>query len=134
MNDRTEVSQREATTATARRQTQELEQVLRPPVDIFEGPEDITLIADMPGVSKERLELRAERNSLVIEGGAELNIPERMDALYAEVRSTRYRRSFALSNELDANQINANLKDGVLTVRIPKRAEVRPRRIEVQTL
>src|SRR5687768_661967 len=111
MNDRTEVSQREATTATARRPTQEPEQVLRPPVDIFEGPEDITLIADMPGVSKERLELRAERNSLVIEGGAELSIPERMDALYAEVRSTRYRRSFALSNELDANQINANLKD-----------------------
>jgi HSP20 family protein len=134
MNERNDVTQREGAAPSTRRSTQEVEQVLRPPVDIFESSEDITLIADMPGVSKERLELRAERNSLLIEGSAQLNMPEGMEALYAEVRATRYRRSFALSNELDANQINANLKDGVLTVRIPKRAEVQPRRIEVQTL
>jgi len=132
MNERTQVTQRETT--AAEHPAQELEQVLlRPAVDIFEGADDITLVADMPGVSKEGLELRAERNSLVIEGGAKLNMPEGMEALYADVRSTRYRRSFALSNELDTDQINANLKDGVLTVRIPKRAELRPRRIEVQT-
>jgi HSP20 family protein len=132
MNERTQVTQRETT--AAEHPAQELEQVLlRPAVDIFEGADDITLVADMPGVSKEGLELRAERNSLVIEGGAQLNMPEGMEALYADVRSTRYRRSFALSNELDTDQINANLKDGVLTVRIPKRAELRPRRIEVQT-
>jgi HSP20 family protein len=133
MNERTEVTQRETTAPAARRPSQELEQVLRPAVDIFEGPEDITLVADMPGVSRERLELRAERNSLIIEGGAQLSMPEGMEALYADVRSTRYRRSFALSNELDAEHISANLKDGVLTVRLPKRAELRPRKIEVQT-
>jgi HSP20 family protein len=134
MNERTQVTQRETTAPAAGHPAQELEQVLlRPPVDIFEGADDITLVADMPGVSKEGLELRAERNSLVIEGGAQLNMPEGMEALYADVRSTRYRRSFALSNELDTDQINANLKDGVLTVRIPKRAELRPRKIEVQT-
>jgi HSP20 family molecular chaperone IbpA len=48
------------------------------------------------------------------------------------VRSTFYRRSFVLSDELETEKTQANLKDGVLTVRIPKRAEVRPRRIEVR--
>jgi HSP20 family protein len=56
-----------------------------------------------------------------------------MTALYAEVRSTLYRRSFLLSNELETGKIEANLKDGQLTVRIPKRAELRARRIEVQS-
>jgi HSP20 family molecular chaperone IbpA len=50
----------------------------------------------------------------------------------AAVRSTRYLRSFALSSELETDKIDANLKDGVLTLRIPKRAEVRPRRLEVR--
>jgi HSP20 family molecular chaperone IbpA len=55
-----------------------------------------------------------------------------MTAVYADVRSTLYRRSFVLSDELEADKTDASLKDGVLTVRIPKRAEVRPRRIEVR--
>jgi HSP20 family molecular chaperone IbpA len=54
-----------------------------------------------------------------------------MEALYADIRSTLYRCSFVLSNELDTGRIAANLKDGVLAVTIPKRAELRPRRIEV---
>ena len=74
----------------------------------------------------------ARRDSLVIEGEAQLEMPEGMEALYADVRSTKYRRSFALSNELDTARIDGNLKDGVLTVRIPKRAERQPRRIEVR--
>jgi len=53
--------------------------------------------------------------------------------MYADVRSTVYRRSFVLSRELETSNIQATLKDGVLTVRIPKRAELRPRRIEVRT-
>lgn len=53
--------------------------------------------------------------------------------LYADVRSAVYRRSFMLSNEFEASKIDANLKDGVLTVRIPKRPELRPRRIEVRS-
>jgi HSP20 family molecular chaperone IbpA len=55
-----------------------------------------------------------------------------MEALYADVRVTHYRRSFTLSGELEPDKIEASLKDGVLTVRIPKRAELRPRKIEVQ--
>jgi HSP20 family molecular chaperone IbpA len=106
---------------------------LRPPVDIFEDAEGVTLLADLPGVSKERLNVRVERDALVIEGDVQIELPEDMDALYADVRATHYQRRFALSDELDAEKIAANLKDGVLTVHLPKRAETKPRRIEVRT-
>ncbi len=108
------------------------ESVLRPPVDIYETGEGITLQADMPGVAKERLSLRVEGNSLLVEGTIGVASQEKMTALYADVRSTVYRRSFALSTELETEKIEANLKDGLLTVRIPKRAALRPRRIEVK--
>jgi len=113
-------------------QQREPELVLRPPVDIFEDAEGITLLSDMPGVDKERLNLQVDKDSLLIEGEARIEMPEGMEALYADVRSTRYQRSFALSSELETNEIDASIKDGVLRVRIPKRAEVRPRKIEVR--
>ena len=106
---------------------------VRPPVDIYETGEGIVLQADMPGVSKERLSLQVEGNNLIVEGSIGIAPQEQMTALYADVRSTVYRRSFALSNELEADKIEANLKDGLLTVRIPKRAELRARRIEVKS-
>lgn len=109
------------------------EQAMLPPVDIFENAAGITVQADMPGVSRERLEVHIDSGTLTIEGRAVIPMPEGMDALYADVRSTLYRRSFSLSRELDGEKIEASLRDGVLTLRIPKRAEHRPRRIEVQT-
>ncbi len=109
------------------------ESALRPAVDIYETGEGIVLQADMPGVSKERLSVWVEGNDLLVEGSIGIAPQEQMTALYADVRSTVYRRSFALSNELETDKIDANLKDGLLTVRIPKRAELRARRIEVKT-
>jgi len=128
----------ENTEMTANRQTSPMQerrdsvQALRPAVNIFEDADGITLEADMPGVSKDRLQLQVERDQLVIEGDVELRMPEGMEALYADIRATRYSRAFALSRELDAEQIDASLKNGVLRLRIPKRAEVRPRKIEVR--
>ena len=58
-------------------------------------------------------------------------MPERLEALHADVRTRRFRRSFTLSNELDAGNISAEMKDGVLTPRLPKRAELQPRKIQV---
>ena len=113
-------------------QQRETDMVLRPRVDIFEDAEGITLVADMPGVSRERLDLQVDKDSLTIEGEARIEMPEGMEALYADVRSTRYQRSFALSGELAVGQIDASLKDGVLSVHIPKRAEVKPRKVEVR--
>jgi HSP20 family protein len=136
MNDQTDVARRESngdvSTETNGRAAN-AESTLRPAVDIFETEEGITVQADMPGVSKDRLNLRMDGTNLLIEGRIGIAPQDQMQPLYADVRSAVYRRSFLLSNELEANKIDANLKDGVLTVRIPKRAELRPRRIEVRT-
>jgi len=119
-----------AATAQAGR-AQSRETPVRPPVDIWEDKDGISLCADMPGVSKDRLELRIDGNSLIIEGQVQLQLSGEAEALYADVRSSIYRRTFSLSGELETGKIEASLKDGVLTVRIPKRAELRPRKIEV---
>jgi HSP20 family protein len=126
-----EVAKRESTQVQGKGREQEL--ALAPPVDIFEDVHGITVQAEMPGVSKDRLNVQADRNSLLIEGDIVIDMPQGIEAVYADVRATRYRRSFVLSGELDSDKIEANLKDGVLTVHIPKRAEFRSRRIEVRT-
>jgi HSP20 family protein len=106
---------------------------IRPAVDIFETAEGITLQADMPGVAREGLNLRVEGPNLLVEGTIGIVPEQMMSALYADVRSTLYRRNFVLGNELETEKIDANLSNGVLTVRIPKRPELRPRKIEVRS-
>ena len=110
---------------------QDQQRAVLPSVDVFEDASGITLLADMPGVSKDSLDLKVEGDSLLIEGNAQPKTPEGLEAIYAEVRVPRYRRSFTLSHELDTTRIDANLKDGVLTLRIPKQAHAQPRRITV---
>lgn len=103
-----------------------------PPVDVFEDESGITLLADLPGVSRERLGVRVEGESLLIEGTVDVAGPKDMDMVYGEAQVPAYRREFTLSRELDASRIEAQLKDGVLRLTIPKSEEARPRRIEVR--
>lgn len=107
-------------------------QTLLPQVDVFENKDGILLLADMPGVPKDKLELRVDNDTLLIEGEIAPDTPEGMEALYAEVRLARYRRAFSLSGELDTSRIDAQLRDGVLNLRIPKHAHAQPRKIEVK--
>lgn len=125
------MAQREAPDVAAAK-AREDELALAPPVDIFEDAHGITVQAELPGVSKDRLRVQADRNTLMIEGEVAIDMPTGMEAIYADVQATRYRRSFVLSGEFETERIDASLKDGVLTVRIPKRAEFRPRKIEVR--
>jgi len=128
-----EVSRRQADGAVAQaRGGRTAESALRAPADVYEDPDGITLVADMPGVSRERLSVRVDGDTLLLEGTVQFELPEQAEALHADVRSRLYRRSFVLSRELDSAQIQATLKDGVLTVRMPKRAELRARKIEVK--
>ncbi|MDX1722929.1 MAG: Hsp20/alpha crystallin family protein [Pseudomonas sp.] len=106
-------------------------QTLSPRVDVFENKDGILLVADMPGVPKDKLELRVENDTLLIEGEIAPDTPENMEPVYAEVRLSRYRRAFSLSSELDTSRIDAQLRDGVLNLRIPKQAHAQPRKIEV---
>ena len=110
---------------------QEQQRAVQPAIDVFEDAGGITLLADMPGVPKEQLELKVDGEALSIEGAVQPRTPEGLEAIYAEVRVPRYRRSFTLSRELDTTRIDANLKDGVLTLRIPKQSHAQSRRIPV---
>lgn len=105
---------------------------LMPRVDVIEDDTGINIQADLPGVPKEKLSLRVEGETLQIEGEITSDAPAGMEAIYAEVQVPRYRRAFTLSRELDTGKIDAVLKDGVLTLRIPKAAHAQPRRIEVK--
>ncbi len=105
---------------------------LLPPVDVLEDAGGITLYADMPGVPRERLNVHVEGDDmLVIEGEMALDLPQDMQASHAEVGRSHYRRQFTLSKELDGAKVSAELKHGVLRLRIPKSAQAQPRRISV---
>ena len=108
------------------------EPALLPLVDVIEDAAAITVYADLPGVPKERLNVRVEGDTLLIDADLVLNVPPEMQASHAEVQRTHYRRAFTLSRELDPTKVGAELSQGVLRVRIPKAEHAQPRRIEVQ--
>lgn len=108
------------------------EPALLPPVDVVEDATGITLYADLPGVAREQLHLHVDGDRLAIEAEMSLPVTAGSTPSHTEVSLPRYRRAFTLSKELDAEQVSAELSQGVLRVRIPKAAQVQPRRIEVQ--
>ena len=103
-----------------------------PPVDVFENESSITLLADLPGVARDQLHLRVDGDNLLLEATATVAGPENMELVYGEQQYAAYRRQFTLSRELDTGRIEAQLRDGVLRLTIPKAEEARPRRIQVQ--
>ena len=133
MNDTTELARKDQA-SLARREDDQLqhEVKLTPPVDIVEDSQSITLWVDLPGVTKERLDVKVHDGNLYIE--AEAVVPTRtgLRLQHAEIRQPRFARAFSLGPDFDASKIDANLKDGVLKLTIPRRDEARPRRIEVR--
>ncbi|MBL8350449.1 MAG: Hsp20/alpha crystallin family protein [Burkholderiaceae bacterium] len=105
---------------------------LLPPVDVIEDAAGITVYADLPGVPRDRLSVRVEGDTLLIEADLVLSVPQDMQASHAEVQRTHYRRAFTLSRELDPDKVGAELNHGVLRLRIPKAEHAQPRRITVQ--
>ncbi len=102
-----------------------------PPVDVVEDATRIVLYADLPGVPRDKLNLRVEADTLTIDAEVSLPLHARMEASHAEVQVPRFTRSFTLGQELDRERISAELKNGVLTLTIPKAEHAKPRRIEV---
>jgi HSP20 family protein len=115
--------------------TESAQPQLVPPVDIFEDDAGITVLADLPGVSREQLGVRVDGDSLVIEASANaIAVPQGIELVYSEAQFPSYRRQFTLSRELDPSRTEAALKDGVLRLTIPKAEEAKPRRIEVRAV
>jgi len=105
-----------------------------PAVDIFEDATGVTVIADLPGVTKERLNVKVESEMLVIEGEASVQVPNDVRLIHGELREPLFRRSFRLGPEFDKDAISASLKQGILTLRVPRVREAQPRRIPVTVL
>jgi HSP20 family molecular chaperone IbpA len=114
--------------APARAEAQPL--AVRPRVDVFENEHELLVVADMPGAAKESIDVRFEGGELRLEArrtpGAE------GQALAEEYRVADYRRAFAMPEGIDAEKIEAELSNGVLTVHLPKSSAKRPRRIDVR--
>ncbi len=106
--------------------------VFTPAVDIFETDREITMLADMPGVKAKELEIDLHDNVLTIDGEVESPEGENEVDIIREYRTGRYYRQFALSQVIDQSKIDAQLKDGVLRLTLPKVKEATPRKITVK--
>jgi len=93
---------------------------LRPLSDIHESSEGVRLTLDLPGVSKNSLSIDIDKNVLTIKGEIKLDLPEQMKARYIELNSGVFERQFTLGDELDSENIEASLKQGVLELSIPR--------------
>jgi len=134
MTEKTAVSASEnarAVTASADKSlaTRDETLYLAPPVDIFETEEALTVIADLPGVGKDDVDIRVEDNVLTIKGKSNYTPPA--NAIREEFGLQGYYRQFQLSDEVDQNKISAETKNGVLTITLPKAEKTKPRRIQV---
>lgn len=108
-------------------------EIFIPRVDIYETAETVVLIADMPGVSDEGVDITLEKNLLTIRGKVEFTEPEGYEATYTEYRVGDFERTFKLSDEVDRENIEATLKNGVLRLEMTKAAAAQSRKILVRT-
>jgi HSP20 family molecular chaperone IbpA len=107
--------------------------VFSPAIDIFESEKEITLLADMPGVKASTLSIDLKENVLSLSGDVEApEGPSEVDVL-REYRTGRYFREFNLSQLIDQSKIDAELKDGVLHLKLPKVEKAKPRKIAVKS-
>lgn len=104
----------------------------RPHVDIVEGPEELTLFADMPGLSGDEIDIHFERGTLQIYGRVPPRQPEGTQFHRREYGVGDFYRTFQVSEEIDSERISAEYAEGVLTLHLPKSSAAKPRKIAVQ--
>jgi HSP20 family molecular chaperone IbpA len=93
---------------------------LTPAVDVYENEAELLIVVDLPGVTHERLDLKIDPPEL------------RFEATTEEGGGSVWRRSFTIDEHIDANKVSAELKNGVLAIRLPKAEEVKPRKIAIR--
>ena len=115
------------------RVAQNYNHIVRPPVDIYETEKEVVLCIEMPGVSKETLNVELQGSNLTIHGLKKKdNIEEKYHALYNERHTAaEYRRDFQLNSEVDRQKITANYINGVLKVTLVKSQEAQPQKIAI---
>jgi HSP20 family protein len=105
--------------------------VFLPSADIYETPDTLTVILEMPGVEKNNVDVRVQDDVLSVIGRLDLSKYQGLQPLYIEYNVGHYSRSFKLSSKVDQSRIAAELHDGVLSLTLPKVEEAKPRTIQV---
>jgi HSP20 family molecular chaperone IbpA len=104
----------------------------RPVADIVEGKEGVIVQIEMPGVRSGDVEISVERRVLTVRGRGRVTAPEGFRCVYAEYGEGDYERAFTLSQDIDEGKIAAGMKNGVLTLSLPRAEAAKPRKIEVK--
>ena len=116
--------------AVSREVTRSGTRYLAPPVDIFETEDGLTLVADVPGLDEQRLEINVDQGVLTIEGQAPFGTGE---LLWREYAMDGYWRQFQLPDTFDVAKARAEVRNGVLTLHLPKAEAAKPRKIAIET-
>jgi HSP20 family protein len=133
MSDNTGITQHDPNAMTRSEPDEARRRVtLTPAVDIVEDAHAVTVWADLPGVQKDKLDIRVHDGSLTIDAESVVPVTPDLRLSHAEIRAPYFLRRFTVSEDFDTSRIEAALKDGVLKLTIPRRDEAKPRRIEVR--
>src|SRR5581483_904694 len=116
--------------ATSKEDTRAPERYIQPPVDLYETPEGLVLLADLPGVASSDLVVRHEDNILTVQGKAHHLLT--IEPVYREYELFNFFRQFEISEQVDQGKIVARFQHGVLTLRLPRAEKAKPRQIAVQ--
>ena len=106
--------------------------VFVPTADIYETEGALTVVMEMPGVDKGNVDINVHDGTLKVEGRLDFSKYEGLQPVYTEYNIGHYARSFNLSSKVDQNKIGAEMKDGVLSLVLPKVEEAKPRTIQVK--
>lgn len=115
---------------TTQESTRSQARYVAPPVDIFEEDDQLVVVADLPGASKDTISVNVENGILTLQAGAQSEAPG--DRIYQEFEFVNFFRQFELSEQVDIERITADLNNGVLTLRLPKAEQAKPKKIEVK--
>jgi len=118
-----EVDKKQETTVPAR--------IFLPTADIFETDQSLTVVLEMPGVDKTGVEISVENDVLKIEGRIDFSKYSGLQPVYTEYNIGNYVRSFRVSSKIEQSKISAELKDGIVTLVLPKAPEAKARKIAV---
>jgi HSP20 family protein len=103
-----------------------------PAVDVYETGDSVVLLADLPGVTSDGLSVEVEDDTLTIEGASQIPTPAGFEERAGELEPVIYVRSFRIGPEVAREKISASLREGVLTLDLPKQQEAKARKIDVK--
>jgi len=114
----------------AQEKTRSEARYVAPPVDIYEEDDGLVVIADLPGANRDSISVNVENGILTLQAAAQNEAPG--DPVYREFEFVNFFRQFELSEQVDIEHITAHLNNGVLTLRLPKAEQAKPRKIDVK--